>query len=83
MAIERQGAVDRGGRSHPSGGRRRRAGRVEVDDFTIEVIYSGIADMLRGPAASESRGRSSECLWWPAARKILGRVRLRARPFVA
>jgi hypothetical protein len=25
---------------------------IEVDDFTIEVIYSGIADMLRAAAAS-------------------------------
>ena len=25
---------------------------VEVDDFTIEVIYSGIAEMLRQAAAS-------------------------------
>ena len=25
---------------------------IEVDDFTIEVIYSGLADMLRVAAAS-------------------------------
>ena len=25
---------------------------IEVDDFTIEVIYSGIADMLREAASS-------------------------------
>jgi hypothetical protein len=25
---------------------------IEVDDFTIEVIYSGIAEMLRAAAAS-------------------------------
>ena len=25
---------------------------IEVDDFTIEVIYSGLADMLREAAAS-------------------------------
>jgi len=25
---------------------------IEVDDFTIEVIYSGIADMLREAAAA-------------------------------
>ena len=27
---------------------------IEVDDFTIEVIYSGIADMLREAAASST-----------------------------
>jgi hypothetical protein len=26
---------------------------IEVDDFTMEVIYSGIADMLREAAAAE------------------------------
>jgi hypothetical protein len=26
---------------------------IEVDDFTIEVIYSGIAEMLRQAASSE------------------------------
>jgi hypothetical protein len=25
---------------------------IEVDDFTIEIIYSGIAEMLRAAAAS-------------------------------
>ena len=28
---------------------------IEVDDFTIEVIYSGIAEMLRQAAASNER----------------------------
>jgi hypothetical protein len=27
---------------------------VEVDDFTIEVIYSGIADMLRDAATAQT-----------------------------
>jgi hypothetical protein len=27
---------------------------IEVDDFTIEVIYSGIADMLREAASSKA-----------------------------
>jgi hypothetical protein len=27
---------------------------IEVDDFTIEVIYSGIADMLRQAAATNA-----------------------------
>jgi hypothetical protein len=26
---------------------------IEVDDFTIEVIYSGIADMLREAASTQ------------------------------
>lgn len=28
---------------------------IEIDDFTIEVIYSGLADMLRDAAATPSR----------------------------
>ncbi len=27
---------------------------IEVDDFTIEVVYSGLAEMLREAAASDS-----------------------------
>jgi hypothetical protein len=27
---------------------------VEIDDFTVEVLYSGIADLLRDAAASPS-----------------------------
>ena len=26
---------------------------VEIDDFTIEVVYSGISDMLRDAASNE------------------------------
>jgi hypothetical protein len=26
---------------------------VEIDDFTIDVVYSGISDMLRAAATSE------------------------------
>jgi hypothetical protein len=29
---------------------------VELDDFTIEVIYSGIADMLRDAATAQTGG---------------------------
>jgi hypothetical protein len=29
---------------------------IEVDDFTIEVIYSGLAEMLRDAAATRQRG---------------------------
>jgi hypothetical protein len=28
---------------------------VEIDDFTIEVVYSGISDMLRAAATSEEQ----------------------------
>ena len=28
---------------------------IEVDDFTIEVIYSGLAEMLRDAAATHQR----------------------------
>ena len=31
---------------------------IEVDDFTIEIIYAGIAEMLR-EAASNERGAAS------------------------
>jgi hypothetical protein len=31
----------------------------EVDDFTIEVIYAGIAEMLRKAAASNERGAAT------------------------
>ena len=29
---------------------------VELDDFTVEVIYSGIADMLRDAATAQASG---------------------------
>jgi len=29
---------------------------VEIDDFTIEVVYSGISDMLRDAGASKGMG---------------------------
>ncbi len=32
---------------------------IEVDDFTIEVIYAGIAEMLREAAASNERGAAT------------------------
>jgi len=53
---------------------------IEVDDFTIEVIYSGIADMLREAASSKTPAQAS-----PAAElsrearlrrdKVLARIR--------
>ena len=52
---------------------------VEVDDFTIEVIYSGIADMLRKAAASSEAAAASGSELPRAARqrreKILSRIR--------
>jgi hypothetical protein len=32
---------------------------VELDDFTVEVLYSGIADMLRDAASAHAAGASS------------------------
>ena len=52
---------------------------VEVDDFTIEVIYSGIADMLREAAASSEAAAAPGSELPRAARqrreKILSRIR--------
>jgi len=51
---------------------------IEVDDFTIEVIYSGLAEMLRQAASNETVAGPSADLP-PAARqrreKILSRIR--------
>ena len=51
---------------------------IEVDDFTIEVIYSGIAEMLRRAASNEAEPAARGDLP-PAARqrreKILSRIR--------
>ena len=32
---------------------------VEIDDFTIEVVYSGISDMLRDAAAPNELGAAA------------------------
>ncbi len=52
---------------------------IEVDDFTIEVIYSGIAQMLREAAASNKHPSASGGDLPSAARqrreKILSRIR--------
>jgi len=52
---------------------------IEVDDFTIEVIYSGIAQMLREAAASNRPVAGTPCDLSRAERqrreKILGRLR--------
>jgi hypothetical protein len=52
---------------------------IVLDDFTVEVVYSGIADMLRDAALS-SQTRETTCLDVPSAvrqrrEKILARVR--------
>ncbi len=39
---------------------------IEVDDFTIEVIYSGLAEMLRDAAATHQPGA-------PAGRELHAR----------
>ena len=51
---------------------------IEVDDFTIEVIYAGIAEMLREAAASNERGRQhlASC---PATRASAARILDRLR----
>ena len=52
---------------------------VEVDDFTIEVIYAGLADMLRDAAASHpsaaSRGADLSREARQRRQRVLGRVR--------
>ena len=52
---------------------------IEVDDFTIEVIYSGIAEMLRRAAASDESAAAAPGDLPREARqrreKILGRIR--------
>ncbi|MGO8824674.1 MAG: hypothetical protein ACLQU9_05475 [Acidimicrobiales bacterium] len=52
---------------------------IEVDDFTIEVIYSGIAEMLREAAATNGPAAIAQCDLPRAERqrrdKILSRIR--------
>jgi hypothetical protein len=53
---------------------------IEVDDFTIEILYAGIAEMLRVAAAPvEGSSTVAACDLLPAARarrdKILARIR--------
>jgi hypothetical protein len=52
---------------------------IEVDDFTIEVIYSGIAEMLREAATSNAPAIVPQFDLPREARhrreKILGRIR--------
>ena len=52
---------------------------IEVDDFTIEVIYAGLAEMLRAaaapdaPATAPAPGLSREAR--QRRQRVLGRVR--------
>jgi len=50
---------------------------IEVDDFTIEVIYSGIAEMLRDAAATPAAVAAGELPYAERQRreKILTRLR--------
>jgi hypothetical protein len=52
---------------------------VEIDDFTIEVVYSGISDMLRDAASSNEPGLATPLDLPREARqrreKVLTRVR--------
>ena len=52
---------------------------VEIDDFTIEVVYSGISDMLRDAAASKELGIAASLDLPREARhrreKVLTRIR--------
>ena len=52
---------------------------IEVDDFTIEIIYSGIAEMLREAAVSKAIAATASGDLPPEARqrrqKILSRIR--------
>jgi hypothetical protein len=52
---------------------------VEVDDFTIETIYAGLADMLRAAAVAQPLAGAPGCELTREARqrrqRVLGRVR--------
>ena len=52
---------------------------IEVDDFTIEVIYSGLAEMLRDAAASHPPLAAPVCELPRAARQRRERVLSRIR----
>jgi hypothetical protein len=52
---------------------------VEVDDFTIEVIYSGLAEMLREAAAADPAPSAPSCELPREARQRRQRVLSRIR----
>jgi hypothetical protein len=58
----------------------REVAAVEVDDFTIEVVYAGIAEMLREAACTQAVPLAAETCDLPRAErqrreKILTRIR--------
>ena len=52
---------------------------IEVDDFTIEVIYSGLAEMLREAAAAHAAPSALSCELPREARQRRQRVLSRIR----
>jgi hypothetical protein len=52
---------------------------VEVDDFTVEVIYSGLAEMLRDAAATHPAAATTTCALPREARQRRQRVLTRLR----
>lgn len=52
---------------------------IEVDDFTIEVIYSGLAEMLRDAAALRTTATAPACGLPREARQRRQRVLSRLR----
>jgi hypothetical protein len=52
---------------------------IEVDDFTIEVIYSGLAEMLREAAAAQPAISAPSCELPREARQRRQRVLSRIR----
>ncbi len=52
---------------------------IEVDDFTIEVIYSGLAEMLRNAAATHQPEARQDCQLTREARQRRERVLSRLR----
>ncbi|HEX3333846.1 MAG TPA: hypothetical protein VHS57_05865 [Acidimicrobiales bacterium] len=52
---------------------------VDLDDFTVEVVYSGISDMLRDAAASKDLGVEPSFDLTREARRRRERVLTRVR----
>jgi hypothetical protein len=52
---------------------------IEVDDFTIEVIYSGLAEMLHDAAAAHQPIAPPDCSLSREARRRRARVLSRLR----
>jgi len=52
---------------------------VELDDFTVQVIYSGIADMLREAASLQKAERAASCDFSLEGRRRREGVRKRIR----